>query len=193
MINVDKKFLFIHPQKCAGSSLRGIFRNEYSDGKLSEELEPTGSGHWRSRQWKQYTQQNNIDFDSLFKIGVVRNPWDRAVSYYHHMKTHKGYDKPFWRFVLQGGYLCSTNYSIYSKFTIDNEMIVDCVVRQENFDSDVKNLLERLNIIDYNIPHDKHNTGRTEYDYRKYYTDPEWVDYIYNVSQFEINKFGYKF
>ena len=197
MLNPDKQLLFIHPQKCAGNSLRTIFRNEFYndiDRGINPIHEPKGSGHWRARQWKDYAEKNNIDFNSLFKIAVVRNPWDRAVSYYHHLQVHKDYKRPFRFFILNDTrYISSIGYSVYSKFTIDNKCIIDYTVKQETFKQDVEALMIKLNIKNYNIPHDNHKTNRKEYDYRKYYDNTDLIDQVYSVSQFEINKFGYKF
>ncbi|MDB4348337.1 sulfotransferase family protein [bacterium] len=197
MLNPDEQFLFVHPQKCAGNSLRTIFRNEFSndfDRGINPLYEPNGSGHWRARQWKNYAKENNIDFDSLFKIAVVRNPWDRAVSYYHHLQVHRDYKRPFRLFILNDTrYISSIGYSVYSKFTIDNKFIINYTVKQETFQQDVEALMIKLNIKNYNIPHDNHKTNRKEYDYRKYYDDNDLIDQVYNVSQFEINKFNYIF
>tara|TARA_B100000035_G_C20956246_1_gene534344 strand:- start:583 stop:1170 length:588 start_codon:yes stop_codon:yes gene_type:complete len=195
MWNPEEKFVFIHPQKCAGTSLRTILRDKYTNGKCKLKYEPRGSGHWRAKQWAEHIKNTTgEDISDYFVFGVVRNPWDRAVSYYHHLQVHKEYKRPFWYFILnESRYISCINYSIYTKFTIDNKYIIDYIVKQETFKHDLGALMERLSIKNYNISHDNHKTNREEYDYRKYYDNTDLIDQVYNVSQFEINKFNYNF
>jgi hypothetical protein len=196
MFSTEKKFIFIHPQKCAGTSVRHVLRNEYSNGVSSEEFEPEGSGHWRVSQWFDYIGDESKDY---FKFGVIRNPWDRAVSYYHHLKKHQGYKKQFWQFVLNDTYLQSISYAIYTKFHHKGEYVVDFVLRQENFSEDLKTLVKKLGIENYQEITVKHGTDRpVDVSYREFYKKDgvlhdDLIDQIASLSHFEIEKYGYEF
>lgn len=196
MYVAEKKFLFVHPQKCAGTSVRHVLRKEYANGQIREEFEPEGSGHWRISQWIDYIGNDALEY---FKFGVVRNPWDRAVSYYHHLRKHQGYKKPFWQFVLNDVYLQSISFAIYPKFHHKGEYMMDFVIRQEHFDKDLASIAEKLGIEKYDIVNVNHNTDRPEdKSYRDYYERDgdlreELVDQIASLSQFEINEYKYEF
>lgn len=194
MWNTEKKFVFIHPQKCAGTALRVILRDEYSDGQCTDLYEPKGCGHWKAFQWKKYFDEHHVCFDDFFKFGVVRNPWDRAVSYFFHLQKHKNYKAPFWRFIMKDVHLQSPSYNIYSKFTLGGEYIMDFVIRQEHLHSDVLDLTRKLGIESFNLERFDHNTSRNNKTYQEMFEDnQEWIDQVAALSQFEINKFGYKF
>ena len=190
MYNPEKKFLFIHPQKCAGTSLRHILRNEYSEGVISDELEPKGSGHWRAAEWANHIGPG---IKNYYKFAVVRNPWDRAVSYYHHLQKHKDYKQPFWKFILNDVHIQSINYAIYPKLHIKGKYIVDDIIRQEHFESDLEIVMGKLGIADYEVLNLKHDTNRPSQDYREYYDQQQLIDQIASLSHFEIEKYGYEF
>tara|TARA_Y100000310_G_scaffold343672_1_gene452399 strand:+ start:1685 stop:2470 length:786 start_codon:yes stop_codon:yes gene_type:complete len=93
-INHEKKYIFIHIAKCAGSSI-----SKCLDGRRSVELkkntELNFGGNSAMKAWKAegnkpihghktitdfYRKEN--DLDSYFKWTFVRNPWARIVSGY---------------------------------------------------------------------------------------------------------------
>lgn len=188
---IRDNILFIHPQKCAGTTIRARLREHYDKlGFSRDEYEPKGSGHWISRQWKQHVGD---DFDTLFKVGVIRNPWDRAVSYYYHHVTHRGYEDSFEKFVKHPVKLYEPNYSAYSKFMLNQQYIMDYVIRLEHIDEDFKRLAGLLNIQNQNLTVENHRTVRPpDRDYKSYYND-ELIERVAAASVFEIDKFNYSF
>lgn len=194
MWNPEERFVFIHPQKCAGTSLRSILRKKYSEDKCKLKYEPRGSGHWRANQWADHIKNTTgEDISEYFVFGVVRNPWDRAVSYFHHLQRHRKYNKPFWQFIHQDSYITSHTYNIYNKFNINNNYVMDFVVKQENFEHDISELMKKLGIGDYDIEHHTHDTKREGKVYHDFFDSDDLIDQVAAISQFEINKFGYKF
>ena len=195
MIVLERNFLFIHPQKCAGGSLKSIFRkliNRYPRD-VREKWDPKRGNHWTAEQWQAHARDNDIDFTKLFKITTIRNPWDRAVSYYHHRQTHNKLTCSFDDFVLKAPYLTDKTYSLYYKVTLNDNYIIDHVIRYETYVDDVKKLMNILNITQYHLPQLKYNTTRVEYNYKKYYTNSKTIDRIYDISKYEIDKFKYEY
>jgi hypothetical protein len=203
MIIPSEKILFIHPMKCGGGSFRIMMENIFGD-EYKEYID--GDAHWGLAEWRDYLKD---DFDKYYKIGIVRNPWDRAVSYFHHCKKNGLYeahssasDKGFNKFVCRTTFLYSHRYSIYCNFTIDGVYLMDHVMKIESFAESFKTIAEKYNIKNYKIEHERHNTSRPkEDDYRKYFRDSykekntkiNMIAQIASISQFEINKFNYKF
>ena len=83
MISYDKKFIFIHINKTAGSSIeqalnsygeKRIVPKNNTDFKMSKQ-----SQHFN---YKEYREFLGADYDDYFKFTVIRNPFDRIVSYY---------------------------------------------------------------------------------------------------------------
>ena len=76
--NNNPKFIFLHVGKCAGTSikvaLQSVYNCEYATGHLSLDDIYSKIPH-------------NYSPSDYFKFSVTRNPWDRHVSLYHHMKT----------------------------------------------------------------------------------------------------------
>ena len=78
MIDHKHKFIFIHINKCGGTSIDEHFTENFKDTQkhLSTKLNPN-------------------EFDNYFKFTFVRNPWDRVVSFYHYQLKRKWDYYPF--------------------------------------------------------------------------------------------------
>ena len=76
---MSNKFLFIHNKKAAGTSIiRTLTPHKKKQGIiLPKRTRPHPRMDWIT---------DNYDLDSLFVFCVVRNPWDRVVSYFHQNK-----------------------------------------------------------------------------------------------------------
>lgn len=191
--------LLVHPPKCAGTSIRMALRRHFYN-KLkykSEDCEPPNSGHWKSSKWLEFSPSV-----PPIVIGCVRNPWDRAVSFYYHMLTHQpikawNYNITFedwmkakkdWSYKR---YVSGNSIQLY--FEHEGKIIPNFIVKQENFEDDLKELLKLLDISPSRVAHERHRTKRPlNDDYRKHYND-ETKSIVEEASQWEINKFGYKF
>jgi len=210
MINKSKKFIFIHPPKSAGTSIRLVLRDHYKSYHGNKELEPFGIDlsseginyclhvHGTlSKFIKFINDRHGIDFfkkEDWYVFAVIRNPFDRVVSFYHHMLVHRNLSSTFNDWVchhLEKEFFAQkTTYK--SMFYYNDELCIDHFIRQENIEHDSKIVFNRLGIVDYNISHQKHNTNRTEYDYRKYY-NKKTKKIVSKLFEWDINYFGYKF
>ena len=73
MINHKHKFIFIHINKCGGTSIDKVFSGKFR-------------GHKKAFDYKKL---NPKEFENYFKFTFVRNPWDRVVSFYHYQMKRK--------------------------------------------------------------------------------------------------------
>lgn len=181
----DSKILFLHAQKCAGASIKTLLKKHRPDYII-----PKGSTHWNAYEWK---REIGNDFDSYFKIGSVRNPWDRAVSYYYHAKTHHQELKQlnFKDFILSGR-VSHPIVSLYYKFHFCSRCVVDHFVRKEHVVKDMKVIYDKLGIENSEIENRTHESIRPNREYKHMYDDM-LIDAIASCSQWEIDRFGYTF
>jgi hypothetical protein len=80
LISREKKFLFIHVQKTAGSSVARLLRSQAPDTRpfLGQHDHALWAKTHLASEWTGY-----------YKFAFVRNPWDRLVSWYQ-MISHDG-------------------------------------------------------------------------------------------------------
>jgi hypothetical protein len=197
MYHPEKKFIFVHPSKCAGTSVRNILRKEINSthGGVYEP-EP----HWPLQIWVNHIKHtyNLTSFDKKewFIFGMVRNPFDRVVSYHEHIIRHNNQNpesrfKEWVKTDLRNHHFAKEK-TFMNMFKYNKEIVCDHFVRQENIKNDVKILMERLNIQDYKLPHIRHATKRKDNDYRSFY-DEETKEIVYDCFKDDIEYFGYKF
>ncbi len=191
--------IFIHIPKNAGTSIRSA-------------LGLRGGGHrpWRYHAtgqpqiWRQYTS-----------FAVVRNPWDRAVSAYHHATmqdshwhkrqslSHPDYrvlaDKSFEECLSilchQPGRLSHESWLDQTHWIVDAEspegtIMVETLLRYETLADDFAKLCRRLRIDCDALP--TLNRSQRSQDYRSHYTEQtrKMVEQLYAA---DIRTFGYSF
>lgn len=209
LISENQKFLFVHIQKTAGTSLTQHFHSEIADiSQLLRPHDPLSFAELKA----------NIHIDSYFKVGFVRNPFDRLVSWYS-MIVENGqklsekekllnpaYNK-IWQYVLSnsscfdefilncseaqdrsGWRPFSNNQIEYLKDKNDN-VAGDFIGRFESISADVTKLCKVLNIASDKFPHINKSTHN---NYRKYYTS-ETRSLIERRFETDLNYFNYNF
>lgn len=202
LVNKEKKFLFVHIQKTAGTSIT------YELFKIMG----TKSLYYP------HSLLSNVSLDSdyvdFFIFGFVRNPWDRLVSWYN-MTLNRGPINSFHKYTLENsrnfsefirclnvieeqheGNIPNLKYYKSLKFNqveylsdSNGKLRANFIGRFESLKDDMNELSQLLNIpfkplrkIN-NFPHK---------DYRTYYNDAdiEWVANTYNC---DIDYFNYSF
>ena len=192
MISYDKKFIFVHINKTAGTSMEkaladyGVKKLE-EKGDLKFELNYRQSQHFNCDEYKKYL---GSEYDDYFKFTVVRNPFDRVVSYYYGGAIQKGLNFKDWvvdRYLNENYKDYIRMYSDYTHWFDKDEM--NCVLKFENLDQDFIKLKETL---DLNCELGKANVNKSRTHYRDYY-DNKTKDIIENHFEKELNAFQYKF
>lgn len=159
----------------------------------------------RGRLWKHATL-TDIDglvtpdeLADLFCFTMVRNPWDRAVSYYHWL-GQQGFDHPsvhLAKVVSFEGFLRDTNTQAAlrgwaaARYMRDANGVERCsaYIRLEHFAKDAAPLMAHLGF-DLNLP--RVNQSDRQAGYKSYYT-PETQKIIADCCSEDISRFGYSF
>lgn len=216
MYDLKRKVIFTHPAKCAGSALEIAFGWQHSK---NPDLE----------SWKHKSLTDHIlQVESLgylaadfLKVSCIRNPWDRMVSWYFHLRSsevirfkRKNPDEPlprhlqeavdstfdefvtFWYARKKTALFtppCS-GWETKSFFFHQGIMHIDLVIRRESFKEDTRRLFEKL---DEPLPLlevvRQETTRPWGDDYRTYYKKSETVDMVAELGADAIRLFGYQF
>lgn len=212
MYDLNKKFIFTHPPKCAGTSLEDLLgflslRNKNPEIDVFK--------HASLEVHLNELKNKNVNLEDFFKFSIIRNPWDRAVSYYNHIKF-KAYESwltegnskkempehiksartlTFKQFIFRQ-VEANFNSEVSTKpyMFVQNEFDLDYVIRLEHLKEDFFEIKDKLGIdSDANIPH-KNNSEifLPRKPYAEYY-DTETKELIEACFEWDIKTFKYKF
>lgn len=134
-------------------------------------------------------------WNDYYKLCVERNPWDKVVSHYYHVKNsnpHLSFDEYMDRELYTKKVI---NYPLYTDMKQEN-IIVDKIVYYENLNSELKDALNYLG-----IPFDgdlgvyaKSQFREDKRPYQDLFRGAGgYIDIIRDVFQKEIELHGYKF
>lgn len=214
IISHGRKYIFVHIPKTGGTSLSLALEDRaMKDDILIGDTPKAKNRHNRikgtqtsGRLWKHsrltdiYGLVTQKDIESFFVFTIVRNPWDRMVSYYHWLQVQK-FDHPAVRVAQENSF---TNF-------LDNPMIqrslrndatrnyvsdqsgtdqCDMYLRMERLDQDAQQLERNLGVKLADLPRD--NQSRRDKDYTGYY-DAQSKNIIGTVFANDIAKFEYRF
>lgn len=167
IVSQNPKIIFIHIPRTGGTSLRQIFGFPLV-------------GH----QTKAVILRNKIgqeEWNSHYKFSIVRNPWDRTVSSYLFLKDDvigKNYKFPgglapnetFKEWVRRKMITVPFMGNFYSKSWLGDEsgVIVDDILKFENYEQDVRAMLAKFGLEPDVMPH-LNKSNRLHYS--EYYDD----------------------
>jgi len=203
MINFEKKIIFSHPQKSGGSSISLLLGDNSSDYKHIK--------HGNLGEIIKEVEELGFSSSDFFKFSVVRNPWERYFSWYKYEIEYRLFkilkdenadpkDKnialqrlktPFAEFIKK---LISVHGSLSIKrfFCIEDDFALDSVIRFENLNEEIVQILPKLKLeAGIKMPHIMKTTGNTS-NYQEVY-NKDLKELIAYQCGWEIDKFGYKF
>jgi len=186
-ISHDKKFIWFRVAKVG---TRTIFNVLESANIVLDAEHPMNCYYPQSR------------FEDYFKFAFVRNPWDRLVSCWHNKvldsnifnfsREELADMQEFSNFVEYVEHLdierCNHHIRLQTKLIDLNQ--VDFLGRFENFEQDLRFVIERLNLDQTEIPHKNVSKKRT--NYREYYND-DLIEKVGKIYRRDINHFRYEF
>lgn len=213
IISHGRRYIFVHAPKTGGTSLTLALeaRAKADDilvgdtpkaknrrNRLSD-LTPAG------RLWKHSTLRD-IDgivdasqMDDYFVFTIVRNPWDRMVSYYHWAQTQT-FDHPviaaactyeFADFLMHPTVWQPIHAAPYQSYVQgpSGQNYCDLYLRLEHINADLLQLEKHLGL---RLTLGHANASNRDADYRVYYTDT-LRDHVARICQRDIEMFDYAF
>jgi len=154
-------------------------------------------GLWSVREWQHLTAEQikrvvgGRVWRDAFKFTVVRNPWDRMVSWYCYLRRREPF--PRWLRTLDttGTHVRMARLRMNQVDWLldrDGKLMVNEVLRYEAFDEQLRKLQQRLGM-ERPIPHIR----RSDRKATAAYYDPESIDRVTAIYASDIRYFGYMF
>ncbi|MCA0927581.1 sulfotransferase family 2 domain-containing protein [Ruegeria profundi] len=213
IISRGRRYVFVHIPKTGGTSLAQALedramKDDILFGDTPKAIKRrkrakalTGKG----RLWKHSTLADidgvlSIDeLQSLTTFTMVRNPWDRIVSYYHWLRV-QSFNHPavslaqrlnFEEFVLHPDTVKSFRLNPARRYMTRADGVEQCqfYIRLEQFNQDGNALFDHLG---FNLTLPRLNRSQRQRDYRHYYTDRS-ASAVAEACNEDIARFGYTF
>lgn len=195
MISFKHKFIFIHAPKTAGNAIQNVLQ-KYSDdeiintsfkGGVMDKFGLNNFAGGKHATIRHYLQNWNNDYGNLndYTItGCVRNPWDRATSYYFYLGNTKIDCRKFEKTTNQMS--AQTNY-----YSVDDKNKLNSVISYENIQSDFNKFCDKVGIPKEEIPKANVSKEKTKH-YTEYFKECPDVDILVR-KKFgkDISMFGY--
>lgn len=213
ILSTGRSYVFVHIPKTGGTALARALeaRAMKDDIMLGDTPKARRRRHkvqgiaTSGRLWKHSTLSDiqglvaDDVLDGLFAFTLVRNPWDRAVSYYHWLQT-QGFDHPavrlaqrldFTGFVSHPQTLGSFRQTPAAHYMrrADGQEQCNVYIRIEHFEEDAAPLMDHLGFRPV-LP--VVNTSCRARDFRRYYTD-ETAQALAECCATDITRFAYVF
>jgi hypothetical protein len=204
MLNIET-FLY-YSEKCKNLNLKVKNLEEFK--KKNFYNKNISFGHTDPKCIVKYNLINQEYYNNLYKICIIRNPYDRAVSIYFYLK--KRFPKQMKKFNNFPEYI---RYIYINKHNIpeldlestleNNNLFTHCnpqykwvekiklnyIIKFENYEEDLNILLKNMNIkIDKFINNNKSNRDS---NYKIYY-DNDTIKYVNDLYKIDFIKFNYK-
>ena len=213
ILSTGRNFLFIHIPKTGGTSLAlALEARAMSDDmmlgdtpKAVKRRRRLKGGQTRGRLWKHSTRADlegllpKAQMDALFTFTLVRNPWDRVVSYYFWLQC-QNFSHPsvglakaltFPEFLAHPSIQTAFRANPAPHYVTGSDGVERCdlFIRIEHFATDAQPLFDHLGF-ELTLP--RANQSDREADWRSYYTS-ETAAIVADFSAVELERFEYSF
>ncbi len=213
IISRGRSYIFVHIPKTGGTSLAVALEDRAMKHDIMLGDTPKAKRRRKrlkdvetaGRLWKHSTLADieglvtREEMAQMFTFTLVRNPWDRIVSYYHWLQV-QNFDHPAVALAQQvsfAGFLAdrdiqqSLHAAPYGSYLRDGAGQERCnlFIRLEHFAQDAAPLFTHLGF-EVALPH--HNTSDRGAAYQAYYT-PDLRDLVAALCADDIARFEYRF
>lgn len=200
MIGIYHQFIFVHIPKTAGNALQSVL------SAYSEDAIVVGDNKDGVHRFGLYSAYGTVKHSTLAdylaalgpesfwskrKFACVRNPWERAISFY--FSPHRGcdtWDRNEFIRLLDEIHPMTT----YLRLPIDTagtrpDHNLDFIIRYEQLNKDFSRLCDILDIAGGSLPVLNQGSRQPYFDYY----DPELIQIVADRFREDIEVFGYEF
>lgn len=211
ILSTGRQYIFIHAPKTGGTAMALALEGRAMKDDIMLGDTPKALKRRRrlkdvktnGRLWKHSTMADIeglvSNLDGLFAFTLVRNPWDRMVSYYHWLRD-QDFDHPAVALAAQMEFAdfasaaqtrssMKANPARHYMTDATGRERCDLYIRLEHFDTDAATLWDHLG---FHLELPRANTSDRVADYRTYYTD-EARQAVADACAEDIARFGYTF
>jgi len=208
LISESHRFIFVHVQKTAGTSITEVLRPlalQPPAGRVNRLASDLGLVRdWRRCHFRKHAPLRRAErvlpaevFSSFYRFAFVRNPWDRLVSWYEFIlqdATHRRHGRVrslpgFEDFVRRE--LAHPRRAQWWMLTgRDGRLGIDFAGRFERLEADMAAVCTRLGIAYRPLPHVNRTARRAPY---QQYFSPALAALVRERWAPEIEAFGYAF
>lgn len=214
ILSRGRRYIFVHAPKTGGTSLAlalearamaddillGDTPKALKRRRRVREVEASGRLWKHSMLTDLYGLVSQDEIEAFFVFTLVRNPWDRMVSYYHWLRAQR-FDHPavrlaahtaFSAFVADPQTMAAMRAFPYGRYVTDAAGVerADLFVRLEHLEEDLAPLEAHLGFALGAVP--RENASNRHRDYRSYYDDSTAALVAEACAQ-DIARFGYGF
>ncbi|MEC8748416.1 MAG: sulfotransferase family 2 domain-containing protein [Pseudomonadota bacterium] len=214
-INKEKNLLFVHIPKTGGSTLERLVKEQTNTGwEYWGELKNLPAHHEIINKYgyiipnldntdgsnQKFLQHLTLEhfygilpeeeFSNYKKVSVIRNPWDRLVSFYEYNLQTRGRMGTKGKSFKEWFYSRKISPTLLPYLTVKGEVPSSLeLIRFDDYKNSLRDLFHNLSI-DYD---DKVNEKKTiRQHYRNYYTS-RMVDELARECEKDISKFNFNF